>query len=145
MSLNQLINQLNLSSVSTIPITLCVCVCVCVCVCDSMSMYSICLLSCRVGVQTFLSTIKALCASQSLPCVSVIRGRGRGYSLSIKHPLAKVPSVKAVLMKSRTHCGAFQSFLRMSTGLKYELPMRREGQARKEPQIADVSQPSERH
>lgn len=41
---------------------------------------------CRVGVQTFSFTIKALWPSQSPPCVRAGRGRGRGCNVFIKHP-----------------------------------------------------------
>jgi len=51
-------------------------------------MYRVCLLSCQVGVQTFPSTINALSASQSLPCLDGNRGRGWGYSPLINSPLA---------------------------------------------------------
>lgn len=84
-----------------------------------MHMHSIfCSLSCRVGVQTFLSTIKALCVSQSLPLCACGPGARQGeYSLFIKHPLASSQSEWCPYEITYSPL----SFLRMSTVLKYEL------------------------
>lgn len=93
-----------------------------------MHMYSICLPPCWVGVQTFPSTIKALCASQSQPCMYVSRGRARRYFPFITHPLASCVCEWHPYEITRIHTclGAFLDFVRMSTVLKYEQMSREE-------------------
>lgn len=88
---------------------------VCVIVCECGSFHAVisiffCPLSRGVGVQTFLSTIKALCAPHNPSPVWLLSGGEQSGMLPlINVPFGPSPCLNAVLMKpTRTQCEPLQ-------------------------------------